>query len=71
MQKRCVGYNLWQVILGIACQTCLWALADADCGPYPISIKIGNVTLSNQANARGLAVSVGSPQQDFAFLPQW
>lgn len=63
--------NVWQVILGIASQTLLLVQVSADCGPYPINIKIGNVTLSNKSNARGLAVSVGSPQQDFAFLPQW
>ncbi|KIN05183.1 hypothetical protein OIDMADRAFT_101942 [Oidiodendron maius Zn] len=46
-------------------------LAFADCVPYPIAAKIGNVTLSNGQTARGISYSVGTPEQDFAFLPQW
>jgi hypothetical protein len=66
------GRGVWQAIFVIACQTLLFARsASADCGPYPINVKIGNVTLSNQQDARGLAVTVGSPEQNFAFLPQW
>ncbi|TGO74448.1 hypothetical protein BELL_0282g00100 [Botrytis elliptica] len=37
----------------------------------PIPIRIGNVTLSTGETARGLDLSVGSPEQHFAFLPQW
>ncbi|OHE99773.1 hypothetical protein CORC01_04909 [Colletotrichum orchidophilum] len=41
----------------------------ADCSPYPISLPIGNVTLSNGKVARGLNLAVGSPAQTFAFMP--
>ena len=41
------------------------------CVPYPIAAKIGNVSLSNGQFARGIPLSVGTPQQEFAFLPQW
>jgi hypothetical protein len=61
----------WQALLVIACQTLFFSRISADCGPYPINIKIGNVSLSNKQDARGLSVSVGSPEQNFAFLPQW
>jgi len=53
----------------LACQT--WTLASAECAPYPLSTKIRNVTLSNGQVSRGIALSVGTPEQDFAFLPQW
>lgn len=43
----------------------------ADCVPYPIAAPITNVSLSNGHVARGVALSVGTPAQDFAFLPQW
>jgi hypothetical protein len=51
------------------CQTL--RLVAADCVPYPIAAKIGNVTLSNGQISRGIAYSVRSPEQEFAFLPQW
>ncbi|PQE19414.1 Peptidase aspartic protein [Rutstroemia sp. NJR-2017a BBW] len=47
------------------------ASASSDCAPPPIPIRIGNVTLSNGHTARGLDISVGTPPQSFAFLPQW
>ncbi|CAK7246400.1 MAG: hypothetical protein STHCBS139747_008030 [Sporothrix thermara] len=51
------------------------ALADSTsetaCAPAPVAITIGNVTLSNNQIARGLDISIGSPPQSFAFLPQW
>lgn len=43
----------------------------AECAPYPVRAPIANVTLSNNNIARGIALSVGSPEQHFAFLPQW
>ncbi|PVH70383.1 acid protease [Cadophora sp. DSE1049] len=47
------------------------SLVSASCAPSPIPIRIGNVTLSNSETARGLDISVGTPAQPFAFLPQW
>ncbi|KAJ9217645.1 hypothetical protein DTO166G4_827 [Paecilomyces variotii] len=46
------------------------SLARADCAPFPIAAKIGNVTLDN-TTARGVSLSLGVPEQEFAFLPQW
>lgn len=43
----------------------------ADCQPSPIPVKIGNVTLANKQIAWGAEISVGTPPQNFAFLPQW
>ncbi|KAI1948347.1 hypothetical protein LOZ57_002698 [Ophidiomyces ophidiicola] len=49
----------------------LCAVVSADCAPRPIAISLGNVTISNQKVIRGLDISIGSPQQSLAFLPQW
>ncbi|ESZ93554.1 putative aspartic-type endopeptidase [Sclerotinia borealis F-4128] len=46
-------------------------LVSAGCSAPPIPIRIGNVTLSTGETARGLDLSVGNPEQHFAFLPQW
>lgn len=44
----------------------------AECpAPSVISIPIQNVSLANGANARGIALSVGSPPQNLALMPQW
>ncbi|RHZ48577.1 putative aspartic-type endopeptidase [Aspergillus thermomutatus] len=43
----------------------------ADCVPSPFSVGVGNVSLTNNQVARGLEISVGTPAQPFAFLPQW
>lgn len=45
-------------------------LASGNCAPYPISTRLGNVTLDN-TTARGVPFSVGEPPQHFAFLPRW
>jgi hypothetical protein len=45
--------------------------AGADCVASPFSVRVGNVSLTNSQVARGLAISVGTPAQPFAFLPQW
>ncbi|KAH1921514.1 hypothetical protein KXV48_006142 [Aspergillus fumigatus] len=45
--------------------------AGADCVPSPFSVRVGNVSLTNTQVARGLGISVGTPGQPFAFLPQW
>jgi hypothetical protein len=45
--------------------------AGADCVPSPFSVRVGNVSLTNNQVARGLDISVGTPAQPFAFLPQW
>ncbi|CAD6441237.1 83daef0f-924e-4d40-95f0-5487f05f15bb [Sclerotinia trifoliorum] len=46
-------------------------LVSATCTVPPIPVRIGNVTLSTGETARGLDLSVGNPEQHFAFLPQW
>ncbi|EED14742.1 aspartic-type endopeptidase, putative [Talaromyces stipitatus ATCC 10500] len=46
------------------------SLASSNCAPYPISARLGNATLEN-TTARGVSLSIGSPPQSFAFLPQW
>ncbi|KAJ8068501.1 hypothetical protein OCU04_004051 [Sclerotinia nivalis] len=46
-------------------------LVSAACSVPPIPIRIGNVSLSTGETARGLDLSVGNPEQHFAFLPQW
>lgn len=45
--------------------------AHASCAPYPITVPIGNVSLSNKQTARGVEIQVGEPPQSFAFVPQW
>lgn len=45
-------------------------LAQAACAPYPVPIRLGNVSLSNGQVARGLELAVGEPEQKFAFIPQ-
>ncbi|KEZ39510.1 putative Aspartic-type endopeptidase [Scedosporium apiospermum] len=57
------------IVLLLACQT--WTVASAACAPKPLSTKIRNVTLSNRLQSRGIALAVGTPEQEFAFLPQW
>ncbi|KAG8161317.1 hypothetical protein KVR01_009581 [Diaporthe batatas] len=47
------------------------SLAADDCAPKPISVDVKDVTLSNNKTARGVALSVGSPKQNFAFMPMW
>ncbi len=47
------------------------ALASAACSPAPIVMRIGNVSLSNNMTARGVAMSVGEPPQSLALLPLW
>jgi len=49
----------------------LVAITSADCAPYPISAPIKDVVLSNNQKVRGVAMAVGTPPQNFAFLPQW
>ncbi|KAK3328667.1 aspartic peptidase domain-containing protein [Cercophora scortea] len=63
--------GVWQTAFHLACHGALVAHVSASCAPYPISVRIGNVTLPNQSNARGIEMAVGSPKQRFAFLPQW
>lgn len=46
-------------------------LADSACAPYPIAAEIGNVTLSNDKTAWGVELSVGTPKQTFALMPEW
>ncbi|KAK1633627.1 aspartic peptidase domain-containing protein [Colletotrichum phormii] len=51
-------------------RTYLAALVQAACAPYPVPIRLGNVSLSNGQVARGLELAVGEPEQKFAFIPQ-
>jgi hypothetical protein len=46
--------------------------SSVQCFPTPISAAITNVTIANGAQnaiARGVAISVGNPPQNFAFMP--
>ncbi|KAK3686231.1 aspartic peptidase domain-containing protein [Podospora appendiculata] len=63
--------GVWQTVFHLACHVAFIPLIEAGCAPHPISVRIGNVTLPNQSNARGIGMAVGSPEQPFAFLPQW
>ncbi|EQK97813.1 Peptidase aspartic [Ophiocordyceps sinensis CO18] len=42
-----------------------------NCVPGPVSLPIVNVTLATGKTRRGIAVNVGQPGQQFAFLPRW
>ncbi|KAK2000739.1 hypothetical protein LX36DRAFT_571600 [Colletotrichum falcatum] len=48
----------------------LATLVQAACSPYPVTIRLGNVSLSNGQTARGIELAVGEPEQKFAFIPQ-
>lgn len=50
----------------------LWHTAAAECLPDPLDIRLGNITLPDYDNkvARGLDIKLGTPPQQFAFLPQ-
>lgn len=50
---------------------CFAAEITAACEPYPVPIRIGNVSLSNGKSARGIDLGIGEPEQAFAFMPQW
>ncbi|KAF6825795.1 hypothetical protein CMUS01_09678 [Colletotrichum musicola] len=43
--------------------------AQAGCAPYPIAIRVGNVTLSNGKVARGAEIAIGEPKQTFPLMP--
>ncbi|KAF6815643.1 hypothetical protein CPLU01_14071 [Colletotrichum plurivorum] len=45
--------------------------ARADCAPYPVALRAGNVSLSNGKVARGVEMAIGEPEQTFAFMPQF
>ncbi|KAH6616214.1 aspartic peptidase domain-containing protein [Chaetomium sp. MPI-SDFR-AT-0129] len=62
------GYTMpWLVF----CLLIAYSKATTDCAPPPITVPVGNVTLSNQNLRRGVEVAVGSPPQPFAFMPGW
>ncbi|OBS22465.1 hypothetical protein FPOA_08802 [Fusarium poae] len=42
-----------------------------ECVPLPLSMGIKNVSLSTNHIRRGVALKVGSPEQEFSFLPRW
>ncbi|KAM0556101.1 hypothetical protein ACHAPJ_006090 [Fusarium lateritium] len=42
-----------------------------DCVPLPLSMSINNVTLATGHLRRGISIKVGSPEQEFSFLPRW
>lgn len=47
----------------------LATLVQAACAPYPVPLRLGNVSLSNGKEARGVELSVGNPEQKFALIP--
>ncbi|KAK3360426.1 aspartic peptidase domain-containing protein [Lasiosphaeria hispida] len=63
--------GIWAVAFHAINHAFFVAVASGSCAPYPVGVRIGNVTLSNDSNARGVAMSVGTPEQDMAFVPQW
>lgn len=64
-----VWYDIRLVIL-LFCS--LWHTVSADCLPEPIDVRLGNITLPDYGNKviRGLDIKLGTPGQQFAFLPQ-
>ncbi|KAF9888039.1 hypothetical protein FE257_009303 [Aspergillus nanangensis] len=44
--------------------------SSTDCAPHPVEVPLGDVKIGN-TTARGVSLSVGEPEQPFAFLPQW
>ncbi|KAH8647520.1 aspartic peptidase domain-containing protein [Ilyonectria robusta] len=46
-------------------------LASAQCTPSTVVAKIGNVTITNGEVVRAIPLAIGTPETDFAFLPQW
>lgn len=61
--------NATLILLAILIQHVL-SSHDSGCVPYPIETKLQNVTLGKNV-ARGVSLSLGTPKQPFAFLPQW
>src|SRR3569833_1830427 len=47
------------------------AFGDSSCVPSPVVVPVANVTLSNGKKSRGLSLSIGTPPQQFAVIPQW
>ena len=46
------------------------ALSQVLCNFTPIALPIKNVDLPNAGVARGIAMSVGTPPKEYAFLPK-
>lgn len=65
-----VGTKMARILVYLIPQIALSLAADS-CAPKPIPVGIEDVTLSNNKTARGVALSVGSPKQNFAFSPMW
>ncbi|KAF0325620.1 hypothetical protein GQ607_007062 [Colletotrichum asianum] len=61
--------HVWLAVLLIL-PPYLATLVQAACSPYPVAIRLGNVSLSNGQTARGIELAVGEPEQKFAFMPQ-
>lgn len=61
-----------RLVILLFCFLSLWHTAAADCLPEPIDIRLGNITLPNYGNnvVRGIDIQLGTPEQQFAFLPQ-
>ncbi|KAF6830092.1 hypothetical protein CMUS01_07897 [Colletotrichum musicola] len=59
------------------CRLALWlilpaylaTLVQGACAPYPVPLRLGNVSLSNGKEARGVELTVGTPEQKFALIP--
>ncbi|EPE04026.1 aspartic-type endopeptidase [Ophiostoma piceae UAMH 11346] len=41
------------------------------CAPYPVEVRLGNVTLPTNQVVRGMNMSIGEPPQPIALLPLW
>ncbi|EHK22950.1 uncharacterized protein TRIVIDRAFT_230713 [Trichoderma virens Gv29-8] len=61
-------FSLWTAFIFMSLAP--WAAAE-DCVPGPVSLSLTNTTLSTGKLQRGISLKVGTPQQQFTFLPKW
>ncbi|KAJ4865508.1 hypothetical protein T069G_02038 [Trichoderma breve] len=62
-------FLLWAAFIFMRLEFCV---AAQDCVPGPISLSIDNTTISPTGKSqRGVSLKVGTPPQEFAFLPKW
>jgi hypothetical protein len=67
--RAAVSFRSWLILLPILYPDNSWAQTDG-CAPYPIAVRLADVTLEN-TTSRGVALSMGDKRQQFAFLSQW
>lgn len=65
------GGSLSSGFTGISVILCASEVFADSCVPPPISLDISNVTLSNSKTAWGIGMTVGTPGQPMAVMPQW